>query len=66
MFKVHKINTAPKGTGMTSWQVSIQLSETGTRDGADRVIGSSCVTQKEFEALKERIIREIKKLRFPR
>jgi hypothetical protein len=65
MFKVHKVNTAPAGTGIKSWQVSIQVSESGSRDGAKNVIGNSCVSNDEFDALKKRIIRDIQKLRFP-
>jgi hypothetical protein len=61
MFKVHKVNLAPPGTDIKTWQASVHLSE----HGADNGIGCTCVTKAEFEVLKARMVKEISRLKFP-
>lgn len=65
MFKLHKIDTAPKGSERKAWDVSIQVTESGSRHGAVNVIGRSCNSAAELEELKDLMIEEIQALKFP-
>ena len=64
-FKLHKINMAPKETGLKHLEVSIQVSELGSRHGAENILGPSCRSKAELDEVVSGIIRELKTLRFP-
>jgi hypothetical protein len=65
IFKLHKINVAPAGTGLKDYQVSIQLAEHGTDADGRILLASSCRSKDDLDYQIERCIRDLRKLRFP-
>lgn len=66
MFEIKKLYVAPAGSGLKDWEVSIQVSGLGSRHGIDRVIGASCRSQSDLDEVVSDMIRELKKLKFPK
>jgi hypothetical protein len=64
-FKLHRTNMAPEGTEPKHWEVSIQVSECGSRHGAENILGQSCRTQAELDRVVNELVCDLKKLQFP-
>ena len=65
IFKLTKINTAPEKSGLISYEVNIQVAQHFSRNGERLLLGSSCQSQEELNEQVDRLIRELKKLKFP-